>query len=385
MPTREAIEERFKVPAISVTGTDDWLGEWTFSLPQGSMTDEPIFWADLIAKRGHSEVGVLVEQSLVGESYMKNFRRPAARKGIRIVAEEAIAQTAQDVNDAVRDAARGEGRGDRALRLRLRHRVRQPGAARRWTGIRRASRAPRSRTRGSTRSCGTRSSAGPASTSTTRATRSARSSSIATRRRHGRRPEYCVPVVNRDIAATLLHAFADAHPLSPRGVKEALERVKMLPAASGAPGHPGLVRQVDPPGMDGRRLPRGPHARSRRRQLAPGRPLRRGRLTMTTQESTPPDHAGRTGRPAAKGTNWGRCDRRCWRWLGFLGLFAAVARTDVDPRVANPNVEGRPRPVEFLTGFDHWQVIPQIGALIMVVVLTSSSSVAGGKTPAARC
>jgi hypothetical protein len=43
-------------------------------------------------------------------------------------------------------------------------------------------------------------------------------------------------VVNRDIATVLLRAFADAHPLSPRGVKEALERVKMLPAASGAPG-----------------------------------------------------------------------------------------------------------------------------------------------------
>lgn len=53
---------------------------------------------------------------------------------------------------------------------------------------------------------------------------------------YGRRPEYCVPVVNRDVATVLLHAFADAHPLTPRGVKEALERVKMLPAASGAPG-----------------------------------------------------------------------------------------------------------------------------------------------------
>jgi len=52
----------------------------------------------------------------------------------------------------------------------------------------------------------------------------------------GRRPEYCVPVVNRDLATVLLHAFADAHPLTPRGVRDALERVKMLPAASGAPG-----------------------------------------------------------------------------------------------------------------------------------------------------
>jgi hypothetical protein len=53
---------------------------------------------------------------------------------------------------------------------------------------------------------------------------------------YGRRPGYCVPVMNRDFATVLLHAFADAHPLTPRGVKEALERVKMLPAASGAPG-----------------------------------------------------------------------------------------------------------------------------------------------------
>src|SRR5437899_5475931 len=67
VPTREVIEERFKVPALSVTGSDDWLGEWTFAFPQGSLTDEPIFWADLLAKGGHTEVGVLSEQSLVGE------------------------------------------------------------------------------------------------------------------------------------------------------------------------------------------------------------------------------------------------------------------------------------------------------------------------------
>ena len=90
---------------------------------------------------------------------------------------------------------------------------------------------------------------------------------------------------------------------------------------------------------------------------------------MTTQESTPPDTQADSPVSARTGPNWGR-----WisliAWLGFLGLFAAVGRVAVDPRVANPNVEGRPRPVEFLTGFDHWQVIPQIGAAIMVVVLT---------------
>ena len=53
---------------------------------------------------------------------------------------------------------------------------------------------------------------------------------------YGNRPEWCVAVVNHDVATTLLYAFGDAHPLSPRGIKEALERVKMLPAAAGAPG-----------------------------------------------------------------------------------------------------------------------------------------------------
>ena len=43
-------------------------------------------------------------------------------------------------------------------------------------------------------------------------------------------------MVNRDVAVTVLQAIQDAQPLSPRGVKEALERVKSVPAASGAPG-----------------------------------------------------------------------------------------------------------------------------------------------------
>ena len=102
VPTREAIEQRFQVPAISVCGAEEWLGEWTFALPQGSMTDEPIYWADLLAERGHTEVGVLIEGSLIGESYARNFRKACATRGIRVVAEEHIAQTAQDVGDAVR-------------------------------------------------------------------------------------------------------------------------------------------------------------------------------------------------------------------------------------------------------------------------------------------
>jgi ABC-type branched-subunit amino acid transport system substrate-binding protein len=235
VPTREAIEERFHVPAISVTGTDDWLGEWTFSLPMGSMTDEPIFWADLLAKAGYPDVGVLAEQSLVGDTYIRNFRRACAAKGIRIAAEEWIAQTAQDISGPLRKIYEakpaamvhcGFGFGIVQLNPALKALEWDPprfmgtafqnawihqvmwDAIYGWTGLDQYDES---------------NPVGQAFLDQYEAA-------------YGRRPQYCVPVVNRDLATVLLHAFADAHPLTPRGVKEALERVKMLPAASGAPG-----------------------------------------------------------------------------------------------------------------------------------------------------
>src|SRR5437867_3880 len=81
---------------------EDWLGEWTFLLNNGSMTDEPILWAHLMAKAGQTTAGVLVERSYIGQTYLLNFRRAAAHEGIRIVAEESIAQTGQDIAAAVR-------------------------------------------------------------------------------------------------------------------------------------------------------------------------------------------------------------------------------------------------------------------------------------------
>ncbi|MFA7603820.1 MAG: ABC transporter substrate-binding protein [Novosphingobium sp.] len=235
MPVREAIEERFRVPAISVAGADDWLGEWTFALPQGSMTDEPIYWAHLIAKHGHRSVGLIVEQSLIGESYARNFRKAAQERGLRIVAEQQVAQTAQDVGEAVRrlhdarpDALVHCGFGfgvvfvnpalaelgwdpPRYMGTAFQNAWVSPvmwRAIEGWIGLDQYDEG---------------NPVGQAFLD---------EFEIA----FGRRPQYCVPVVNRDLATVLLRAFADAHPLTPKGVRDALERVKMAPAASGAPG-----------------------------------------------------------------------------------------------------------------------------------------------------
>jgi hypothetical protein len=76
VPVREAIEQRFRVPAISVTGSEEWLGEWTFSLSMGSMTDEPVFWAHLLAKEGHAGPPLAYRASRIAT-------RPGGRKGRR--------------------------------------------------------------------------------------------------------------------------------------------------------------------------------------------------------------------------------------------------------------------------------------------------------------
>jgi ABC-type branched-subunit amino acid transport system substrate-binding protein len=235
VPIREAIEARFNVPAISVTGSDAALGEWVFSFPQGSLTDEPIFWSDLLAKGGHTEVGVLKEQSLVGESYLKNFREACKHKRIRIAAEATIAQTAQDVTEAVRTLHKakvsaivhcGFGFGVVFINPALEALNWDPprftstafqnawlnpvmwNAFLGWVGVDQYDEGNLVGQKFLDEYC----------------------------EAYGRRPQWCVPVVNRDIATTLVRALSDAHPLSPRGVKEALERVKMMPAAAGAPG-----------------------------------------------------------------------------------------------------------------------------------------------------
>jgi len=55
--------------------------------------------------------------------------------------------------------------------------------------------------------------------------------------------------------------------------------------------------------------------------------------------------------------------------------FAAVAyharRGAVSPRIANPDVTGVPRPVEFLFGWPHWLVLHQMGTIVMMVLLVA--------------
>ena len=56
--------------------------------------------------------------------------------------------------------------------------------------------------------------------------------------------------------------------------------------------------------------------------------------------------------------------------LAIVGVVAYHARMGaVSPRIANPEVTGVPRPVEFLFGWSHWLVLHQVGTVVMMLAL----------------
>jgi len=235
IPLRAEIEKRFRVPAISLCGADDWLGEWTFALPAGSMTDEPILIAHLIARAGLESAGVLVERSLIGQLYLRGFRDACRDAGIALVAEETIAQIDQDIEGAVR--AIHKAKPDALVHLGF------------GFGVIRINEALRSCDWDPPRYMGTSFEDAYFSHEIWDAfvgwvglEQYDEGNPVGQRfldryeEVYGDRPQYFAPVVSRDVAASFLRAFADAQPLSPLGVMEALERVKMVPAASGSPG-----------------------------------------------------------------------------------------------------------------------------------------------------
>ena len=66
---------------------------------------------------------------------------------------------------------------------------------------------------------------------------------------------------------------------------------------------------------------------------------------------------------------WGPC-LAVLAIASFVLFFIANSRRYLDPRVANPNVEGRPRPVGgVLFGFDHWIALEEIGTVILLIAL----------------
>jgi substrate-binding family protein len=233
-PLREHIERTAQVACISMAGTESMLGEWAFELNNGSMPEEPRIMAAVAGYDGCRTVGIAFEMSLIGDEYLRSARVACKEYGLKVIAEVGIPQVEAEKDAAI--AALAEARPDcimhvgfglglfamnaalerigwmppryttTAFEFAASPEIRRQMAG--WIGL---------------DSYDERNPVGRAFLDQYEA-------------RTGQRPAYFLPVYLYDMARVIMTAISDARPLTGRGVKEALERIKMLPAASGAPG-----------------------------------------------------------------------------------------------------------------------------------------------------
>ena len=87
--------ERSGVPTISICGSQDFVGRAAFNLSNGGMGDEPEIVGAWLRGQGHRRVAVLRDSpSKIGEEYLRYFRRAAGAAGIEILLERGVSQLA---------------------------------------------------------------------------------------------------------------------------------------------------------------------------------------------------------------------------------------------------------------------------------------------------
>jgi branched-chain amino acid transport system substrate-binding protein len=234
-PLRPYVEELAQVPIITMCATESMLGEWVFGLPAGSMEEEPIIMATVACLDGCRSVGIAHEASLIGNEYLRTARVACRDAGLTITSEVAVPQVQTEKRDAIASLAAGDpdaimhvgfGLGLPGMNAAL-HEI--GWAPKRYTTtafeFAATSQWWREQLAGwvGLDQYDERNQTGQAFLDRFEA-------------RYGQRPEYFFPVYCYDIGRVMLTALAAARPLTGRGVKDSLEKIKMMPAASGAPG-----------------------------------------------------------------------------------------------------------------------------------------------------
>ena len=232
---RRDVEALGQVPIITMGASENMLGQWVFGLPAGSMEEEPIIMATVARLDGCRTVGIAFEDSLIGHEYLRTTRVACRQAGLLITAEVPIPQVESEKRDAMTTLAAdnpdalmhvGFGLGIIGMNAEL--------EAIGWN--------PRRYTTTAFEFAATDVLWRKQFAGWIGLDQFDERNVIGQRfldrfqARHGRRPEYFFPLYCYDVARLMMTALATARPLTGPAVKDALEKIKMLPAATGAPG-----------------------------------------------------------------------------------------------------------------------------------------------------
>ncbi|MGV0770653.1 ABC transporter substrate-binding protein [Mycobacterium syngnathidarum] len=232
---RRYVEDLAQVPIITMAASESMLGEWVFGLPAGSMEEEPIIMATVAALDGCRTIGLVFEDSLIGREYLRTTRGACRAAGLTITDEVAIPQVESDKRAAM--FALAEGKPDAIMHVGFGLGIIGMNAALEGIGWM----PPRYTTTAfefaATSQWWREQLAGWIGLDQyDERNQTGQAFLDRFERAHGHRPEYFFPLYCHDVARLMMTALADARPLTGPGVREALERIKMLPAATGAPG-----------------------------------------------------------------------------------------------------------------------------------------------------
>jgi branched-chain amino acid transport system substrate-binding protein len=236
VPLTAHVEKVAEVPLIHMGGSENALGEWMFELNNGSMAEEPAIMAAVMRFDGHQRVAIAYERSLLGYEYLASARVAADRGGLDIVGEVAIPQVETEKLAAMRELQ--SCKPDAIMHVGFGHGL--LGMNKGLTEI--GWNPPRYTTTAfefahasadwmqqlagwiGMDSYDERNVVGQAFLD--------RFAAHYDRPRRG----YYLPCYGYDMGQVVALGIAGARPLTGAGVKAALEQVKMIPAASGAPG-----------------------------------------------------------------------------------------------------------------------------------------------------
>lgn len=235
VPLSRYVEKLGEVACITMGASESLLGEWVFGLPAGSMEEEPIIMATVAALDGCRTVGIAFEDSLIGTEYLRTTRDACKGAGLRITAEVPIPQIEADKRAAMKLLA--EGKPDGILHVGFGLGIPGMNAALEAIGWM----PPRYTTTAfefGARSQWWREQLAGWIGLDQYDERNETAQAFLDRfeARHGSRPAYYFPLYCYDVGRLMAIALANARPLTGLGVKNALEKIKMIPAACGAPG-----------------------------------------------------------------------------------------------------------------------------------------------------
>lgn len=91
----------WQVPALTWCGTERYHGEYCFNLGNGGCGEEGQLMASWLARQGHRRIGVFNELSPNGEEYFRYFRWACRDYGLEIVGLATITQTPEDLEASI--------------------------------------------------------------------------------------------------------------------------------------------------------------------------------------------------------------------------------------------------------------------------------------------